>query len=351
MELNVQTLIIATLLVCSLVLILVLAVMIYGFHRYRIIAAKKRWSALIDKHIEEAIVTGDDARLADGMHSLLKKRAFRQLFLKRIVASSGKFSGAARSSIKMLFNKYNLQKEVWWKVRHRRTYIKGSGIRDLSVMEVEASLPEIEKYLNHPFADVYLEAQAAVVSFKGFEGLGFFYDLPHLMSEWQQLKLLGSIHGVPLDKNPHIISWLGSKNSSVVVFTLRLIRKFQLLVYYELLFELLSHPEGEVRKEAVKTIQKLESSGTTRLLTAVYENQPEPVKLEILRALKSIRDQKSLPFLEEQLRKSEVLALQIASAEALLHISGRETLRNTMTATSVSDRMINIIKHVLQEPL
>ncbi|MGK9121153.1 HEAT repeat domain-containing protein [Olivibacter jilunii] len=351
MEVNIQHLIYAIILLSSLVLISILIVLIYGYFRYKGILHKHLWGDIITRRIEEVIVMGDDNGLLDDRFTeLLKKKSFRYLVLQYAVSSIQKFSGSAQENIKFFFKKYKLEHDAWEKLKNRRRpYMVGSGIRDLSAMHEEQAIPFIEKQLQHPSPDVYLEAQSALVSFKGFDGLQFFYGLKQPMSQWQQLRLLSAIEGISKDYAQHIPTWMQSPNESVIVFTLRLIRKFQLFEFYDRLLELFSHSSIPVRIETIKTLQILENNNTVDQLIQTFDTQPREVQIMILKALRNLRDHNSIGFLKKLLIENDVVSIRIFAAQALKKLNEFPWLRGLLQDDNASLALKQVLKHTLQE--
>jgi hypothetical protein len=111
-----------------------------------------------------------------------------------------------------------------------------------------------------------------MVVFKGFEGLNFLNAFPYIISDWQKLRLLRSINQTPEDCTEIVNNWLQSSNSSVVIFTLKLVRKFQMLSSYQEVKKLLLHNSTEIRIQAVRSMQALENASQLLTLPKIMKN-------------------------------------------------------------------------------
>ncbi|MFD2553596.1 HEAT repeat domain-containing protein [Sphingobacterium tabacisoli] len=343
-------LILAVIVVLIFVLILVISVLIFSFFRYKSLQHRQSWTTIIQQKITEVIVDGAERLPKDTSFALyLKIPSFRRYFLSTLVSSERKFTGKAREEVSRLFKVFNLEAEAWKKMRSKRDYLIAGGIQELTAMRVEQALPQISELLKYPQRQVYQEAQYAIVSFKGFEGLFFLDELQHPLSDWQQLRLLRSIEEVPDTHFEHINKWLGSRNESVVIFTLRLIGQFQLLTYYQEVLMLLDHDMVTVRKHAVRILQNLENQSTVNQLLTVFDNQCIEVQLEILKALKASKSKQTELFLQEQLRSHPDIGIKISAAEALMVLEGQSYLRAIVTSPETSSQIIQIVNHALQE--
>lgn len=335
-----------------LVLLLIIVVLFYGFQQYKILNQKLKWSAVIDQKITDAIVYANEERISDEVFDRYSKiNAFRNLFLEKLVATKSKFSGSAQTEIHRLFEQYDLKKEALKKLKQHKDYLIAGGIQELTAMDVSENIPQISAFLKHPLPQVYQEAQFSLVVFKGFEGLAFLNDFPHLISDWQQLRLLRSLHQIPENCTDSVPLWLQSENTSVVIFTLRLLRKFQMLSFYQNVKTLLSHPFPLIRIQAVRTLQSLENTETRDDLTQTFDEQPTEVQREIIKTLKNSNDKKCGEFFKNQLFNHSVSGIRILSAEALLNLGYEEDLREFSRSEGNSEELRRIIQHALQEKI
>lgn len=336
-----------------IVFLLIIGVLYYSFHLFKKLIHLIKWSQEIDHKVSEAIVYGGEEAetTSDSFSRFSNNSSFRDLFLEKLVDSEKKFSGAAQNEISKLFQDYNLEKETLKKLNQKKPYLIAGGIQEVASMRVESAVPKIASFLNHPSPLVYQEAQYAMVSFKGFDGLQFLDSVSNKISEWQQLRLLISVSHVPQNCEEKVNNWLESKNDSVIIFTLRLLRKFQMLSFYDRVLDLLEHSSEEVRIQAVQTLQSLENSSTVEHLTNSYAIQTPEVQVEIIRALKRSKDQRCVDFLKKELINHPFPKLKILAAETLFSLGHRDYLISLLDDESSSEQLVQIIKHSMQEKI
>lgn len=348
-SLSLHHLIIALFLVLLLVLVLIAGVITFSYLKYKSILDRKTWMQLIEGKIIQTVVEGYQPLTTDSSLTVhLQNASFRLLFIEALIASTKQFSGAALKELAKLFKELDAQGDTFQKLSkgNRIQFISDSiqGLADLSNTQI---LPEIEHYLNDPNPAIYLEAQYAMVQFKGFDGLSFLNQLTHLLSDWQQMRLLSSIKHVPPASTNMIYEWLRSENPTTVIFTIRLIRKFQLLEFYSAIEALQRHPVLKVRVQVVKALQALENEHTIPTLIQLFQTEEVPVQKEILKALKISKNKMSISFLKEQLIGNPSTALQVIAAEVLLELGETEFLASLRRDTSTT--VATIVKHVLQD--
>ncbi|NML57538.1 HEAT repeat domain-containing protein [Chryseobacterium cheonjiense] len=336
----------------SLVMLLAVIVLIYNLIEYNKSVRTAGWSETINKKISDVIVYGEEELSEDIYFKALSVNAsFRNLFLQKLVDSEKKFSGAAKNRIQDLFKEYDLRKEAIKKLTQKKAYLIARGIRELTVMEFQEAIPQIETYLSHSSPQVYQEAQYAMVRFKGFEGLSFLDHFPTRISEWQQLRFLLSISSLPEDSEEKIADWLESQNDTVIIFTLKLIKKFQLLSFYPKVIGLLSIASVEVRVKAVQTLMSLENPETVQYLSGIYYDQPDEVRLEILRVIKVSKDQCCIDLLKKELAEEVPSGLKVNAAQALYSLGHGEYLSELAAEEEASEELVQIVKYALQEKI
>jgi hypothetical protein len=307
---------------------------------------------MIDEKVSEAIVYGPEDKKDDEIFNTYSQEStFRNLFLERLVASEKKFSGGAQDEIKKIFTDYNLENEALKKIEQKKPHLIAEGIQELTAMKIETAVPKIMPFLTHPSSQVYQEAQYAMVVFKGFQGLHFLNDFTYIISDWQQLRLLRSINLDPDQCQQVVNVWLDSQNTSVVIFALRLLRKFQMLPFYEKANGLLNHPAVDVRIETVKALQSLENPSTITEFKNIYEEQPVEVQIEILKAMKLSHDHRCVDFYKEKLNGVNLPGTKIAAAEALLSLGYHDYLLEIIQNDFSCPQLVQIIKHALQEKI
>ncbi|MFD1772186.1 HEAT repeat domain-containing protein [Sphingobacterium suaedae] len=349
-RITIHELIIAIVIVLILVLLLIIFVLFYSFHKYKILHDRQVWTQMIEQKVTEAIVEGNAVVRSDTLfRKFLQEPSFRSVFLAVLVASERKFSGGARTEVNQLFHTFQLEEEAWRKIRQRKAYLIAGGIQELTAMGVKDAISDIAKFVHHADRQIYQEAQYALVRFNGFDGLLFLDTVTRPLSDWQQLRLLRSIEGIPDEHLNRLSGWISSSNESVVVFSLRLMRKFRLLTFYDQVLTLLTHAKTTVRVQAVRTLQALENAATVGQLIDLFPEQSEEVQLEILRALKFSRSRLSIPFLQRQLVEHAFVSIKISAAEILVSLGQQTYLRDMAANDATPPQLIHIIKHALQE--
>lgn len=352
LSINLHELFLSLVGICLLLVALILVVIIISFVKYRDIIRHNFWGSIIDQKVTDAIIhEAIDDTQKGAFEKFLNVQAFRDLCIQKMIEAEKKFSGSIHAVIQAFYTKYAFKADSLKKMTFRKAFTVARGIQESTAMHADEALPSIEQFLKHKDPNVYEEAQYAMVTFKGFEGLQFLSNFKNILSDWQQLRLLRSIHELPEDKRDLVSEWMSSENHSVALFALRLAGQFQTIGLYSEVVSLLIHPEDEVRIQALKTLQVLENENTLDDIIQNFEDNNIDVQMEVIRLIKSLNDPKSLTFLKDQLLNSRSVSLKIAVAELLYTFREQAYLREVALFDSSDEELALIINHALQEKI
>lgn len=343
---NLETLSYVLYILLVLMLVLMTFVVAISYFKYVNLTKLSDWKRVVEGKLASFIVDGPKEILGD--QEFLKKirnRSFRNTLLEALVAAHRKFSGQARRDLGELFTSLNLEGEVWRKINSGKPHLISVGIQDLALVSGVNRASELERFLKHSSMQVRHEAQFATVSFLGFGGLSFLNSLEHNLSDWQQLRLLRAIKEIPAEGDDSLRIWLGSKNFSIVIFSLRVLKKFQRFSFYDKVKPLMQHSSDGVRMEVVAVMNALGGTTLTADLLRLYPGQSKIVQYEILKVFRSLRDKDTADLLRNLLEHHPEPAFQILSAEILLSIGYGDYLLRLAEKHGATNRVDQIIKH------
>ena len=143
------------------------------------------------------------------------------------------------------------------KIRNRNWYLKCEGIQELSEMEIQKAASIIFKLTLSENETLKMVALTEFLHLKGLEGLYLLKNYDQPLNDWIQLNLLESIKEKQINEVPDFGYLLQSKNSSLVIFGLRLISLFQQNQHLEAISALKESSLRKVRLEAQRTFKDL----------------------------------------------------------------------------------------------
>lgn len=95
----------------------------------------------------------------------------------------------------------------------------------------------------------------------------------------------------------------------------------------------------------------LENPETVQYLSGIYYDQPDEVRLEILRVIKVSKDQCCIDLLKKELAEEVPSVLKVNAAQALYSLGHGEYLSELAAEEEASEELVQIVKYALQEKI
>ncbi len=348
-ELNFHFFITVFIAVLFLIILLIGTVLTISFLQLSRLKNTSSWSLLIDEQLSQLIIDGSTASAySNELKNLAQLKPFRHLFSQKLIAAEKRFSGIASKEIKKIYYDFNLERDAYDKLKSAQPHIIAGGIQELAVMQVRHAAGPIAHFVHHQVEIVRQEAQYALVALEGFAGLAFLSGLTEKVSEWQQLRILRVLPGPSENETTKVAELLRSANSSVVIFSLRIIKRFQIIKLYPEVLEAMNYHDNAVKKEAVKTFLVIDDPNTAEHLLKIYPNQDREIQQEILGGLKQLKEPALIPFFKQELHNQPENTLRKICAEALFILKEEKFLHELRSAKNIDPDLKQILAHVLQ---
>jgi len=318
--------------ILALQVIFILYTFFKSIKKLRLFSKKEEWSKKIDEEIFLQIFeekTGFNPAFTND----IKSKNFKLLFIEKLNKALISFSGLSNSKIANIYNIYKLDKFAFKRLDHKNPYQVATAIRNVTFMNIEKAIPKIEQLLLHPNNTVQEEAMFSLVKFLGYDGLEIVNNSNIYLSDWQQIKLLSTLNEIPFNHNENIIKWLNSTNESVVIITLKIIKKFQLLEFEDYILKHLTGFNPKITAQAIKTFDTVNSSNTAHQLIELYPYQSTENQLELLRIIKNIGTDDQKYFLIGEAIHHPNLTIKKRAIKALLNIISTEETFTLLEAT------------------
>jgi len=325
-----------------------------------------RWNTLTDDMIYKVIFHEDDnpdgdqttelldivsrtnIELPFGMAKHLHNTNFRKTLIQKLIAVKLNMSGAASDNLTRLFRQLNFDKQVLKMLNSSSWYKIASAIQQIGVMELDEYKHRIFEFVDHERGLIRVEAHNAILKFYGFEGLRFLDNATYPITKWQQIKLLDQLASLPTEHFTGIEVWLESKNDTIVLFALNLVKNYHRFELFDQVVVCLRHNNPMVRQKAISVLKNLPSEKSAAILTDIYFSETANNQLAILRTLESVSTDTEISFLVSLL-SDEVDAVKLASAKALAAIgqAGIEAIQSHPASSQYP--LTQIIAQILEE--
>ncbi len=349
-----------------LIVVLFLYVLVYqGVLRARK-KQRDRWNTLTDNVIYKVIFHEDDhtdgdqrgelldiisrtdIKIPKGLTQHLSNKNFRKILIQKLIAVKLNMSGVASENLTRLFRQFKFDKQILKMLNSSSWYKMASAIQQIGIMELDEYKQRLFEFVDHERGLIRVEAQNAILKFYGFEGLRFLDNASYPITEWQQIKLLDQLASLHTENFTGIEVWLESKNDTIVLFALKLVKNYHRFELFDQVVACLRHNNPIVRQHAIKVLKDLPSEHSAAILIDIYFSETANNQLAILHALESVSTDAEIPFLLSLL-SDDVIAIKIASAKALASLgqSGIEAIQSH--SASKEYPLAQIIAQILEE--
>ncbi len=248
----------------------------------------------------EGVEDGCDAMTYE-FERRLNKKGYRNYMINELIKSKRAFSGSSADSLKLLYERLNLDIDSFGKLHHYKWHVRAKGIQELGTMGQTKYRKEIFWLANDKHELVRNEAQCAMVSFFGWPGLSFLDAVEHQMSQWHQVQLLDRLGDVRPDAFEDIGKWMTSSNESVVVFAIKLATLYKWHEAYESVAKCLQSPNSRVKLSALEYLRLMPREDTSDRMIDNYYSESTGYKLAVINALEDIGTERELSFLVKEL--------------------------------------------------
>jgi hypothetical protein len=290
-----------------------------------------------------------DQEVIGKLNSNTSAKLNRKILIDQMIDLSVTLTGIEKERLKDLYFKLKLDKDSYNKAFSRKWHIKAKGFRELAFMNIHTADEEILRCLSGANDILRMEAQFALIRLNTDNSFDFLNHLEKKFTLWEQLNVYETItfHQLSL---PNFEQLLQSKNNSLVMFSLRMIRVFKLNNTSNALIKLLqTHPDEHIRNLIIQVLGNLKIYDSLPHLKKIYKNETYDNCMAILQAMCQMPDEEMLSFLKLVLDKEDDVQLQIEAAMAINKMGekGSQTLTKLLNSDYKNYQII--IKHVLDK--
>ncbi len=275
------------------IFVLVFSRVIKSIVKKRKIRIKKNLSEpisvyLFDEDIELAINNKNYSVVKKLFGDKYKKKGLRRSILKNeILKLHSSYSGEIAQKIELLFTIFDFHLEVGKKIKSQTWNVKANAINEAAEMNLTQYSAYILNLINYPHSIVRTEARVASVRFNRKNPFHFFHTLKYNMSEWDQIKIHNALTAYQNTDIPSMGKWLGFKNESIVVFSLKIIGFYNQFHEIDKVTGCLQNESFKIKMQALKTIGELNMEQSVPVLLDYLNDVKDNDKL-LIQTLKSL---------------------------------------------------------------
>jgi len=254
----------------------------------------------IGNEVEGEDVSPEQRKIINRLRIYVQDSFKRNILVSVMLNLKNAISGEVAQTIYELYHETKLVNYALVKLDSGKWHIIAKGIRELTQFDIITAKDKINRFRNHKRREVRIEVQLFMVKLFHFKGLDFLNDLKWSLSEWDQIQLLEVLHRLENQQLPNITPWLRSKNDSVVIFALKLLKFYSQYEGKIELLDLLDHKNENIRLKTIEILKNLDFKEAKDALKSNFiERSPED-QVAFLRALESNYKDEDEPFLLKQ---------------------------------------------------
>ena len=199
-----------------------------------------------------------------------KRRFYRQQFLSELIKLHRLYGGEIGRNLRRCYTDFGLIQLSYGKIRSRKWESKCAGMKELGEMKIKKAVPTIFEYTKSKHQTLKMVALIEVVHIRGLEGISLLEDYQEHINDWIQLNLLEFIQETSSNNIPDFGYLLKSKNASLVVFGLRLLKMFHQNQHLITVKNLRNSPIKEINLQAHSTYNQLKKTAGEAISDEAY---------------------------------------------------------------------------------
>ena len=201
-----------------------------------------------------------------------KRKFYRQQFLSELIKLHRLYGGEIGRNLRRCYTDFELTQLSYDKVRSRKWDTKCAGIKELGEMKIKKAVPTILKYTTSKHQTLKMVAIIEVIHLRGLEGISLLEDYQEHINDWIQLNLLEFIKETTSNHVPDFAYLLESKNASLVVFGLRLLKMFHQDQHLLVVKNLRNSPIKQINLQAEITYRQLKKTAGEVVFNKAYNS-------------------------------------------------------------------------------
>ena len=280
---------------------------------------KKEYEAALIEYLytdsENEDVNGVKQSIIHRLKADVPSKSKRKIIIKILYNLMNEVSGEMSDSIKNVYYETGLIDYALIRLKNKNWYIIAKGIGELTRFKIEEAYVDVRPFINHPRREVRKETQLYLVNMFRFDGLSFLDTLKSPLSEWDQVQLLEALQKFDDQQICDIKPWLKSTNETVVLFALKLAQMYNQFEVKDVLMELLSHENKNIRVCVIEVLTHLYGIEAKDMLKSNFNALSLEEQISFFGLLEKLVIPSDEPFIEKHLFHKnfeiQLLALKI----------------------------------------
>lgn len=304
---------------------------------------------LFEKELEELSAMSKADYEPYFSQSYLKRPLFQDVLIHRIIGLNKKMKGEFKEKLKAIYHQLGLDKVSAAKIKRSKWHIVAEGLVEINEMDLLECLPEVKGLSDSSNFHVRSLAVSAMLNLSEKSDLTFLKDQTYPLSDWQQMNYLRIIKFVSTQKQPKIEMLFESKNQSIRIFGIKLVRMLGRLDLLEKLAEFSAQANSEEKIEILRTYQEIGAHMEVDFINECLQSGDIDLVEQAVETAKSLGDETSVALLTQLLIDREDFALRLSILKSIFELDRVKFDELTLSSKEASFEKIR--NHILDPKL
>ncbi|WP_373520758.1 hypothetical protein [Aquiflexum sp.] len=242
---------------------------------------------------------------------------FKDVMIQEIISLNKNMKGNFKARLKLIYRKLELDKHSIKKLSLKRWDAITAGIVEINEMDVIEAVPMVEKFTSHDNFYIRSNAVATMLNISNDMSLKVLADQRYPLSKWQQMKYYRIIKYI---NNKGIVKFhllFESKNESVRVFGIKLVRYLGLVDRLSELQKMYLTASINEKIEILKCYDKFNHIDGLEDVHRDLSTTDKTLFLNVVKVLKNLGSEVSQIVLMEWFRKTKDFECRLKILEAV----------------------------------
>lgn len=304
---------------------------------------------LFEKDLEEINAMKPDDFYSYFPSDLLKKLLFKEVLIEKIIGLNKKMKGEFKGKLKLIYQRLELDKMSIQSLKSKKWHKVAEGLVEINEMDLVDALPEVKKHTNSDNFHVRSQAVATLLNLSEKVDLNFLKDQTFPLSDWQQMNYLRIIKFVSNVKPLKLEVLFDSKNQSIRIFGIKLVRMLGRIDLIEKLAMISQEVGKEEQIEILETYETLGAHMEIDFINNCLKSEYEDLAFAAAKAAHSLGDTRSVTLIYNRL-ESEHLSFRLRK-QFLKTLSALDHSRFDQATLGTSDPITKQIRAHILDPM
>lgn len=281
--------------------------------------------------------------------SYLSKPLYQDVLIHRIIGLNKKMKGEFKEKLKTIYHQLGLDQVSAAKIKQSKWHIIAEGLVEINEMDLVETLREVKKLSDSSNFHVRSLAVSALLNLSEKSDLSFLRDQTYPLSDWQQMNYLRIIKFVSAQKQLKIEMLFESKNMSIRIFGIKLVRMLGRVDLLERLAEMATLASNEEKIEILQTYEEIGAHMEVDFINQCLKSEDLDVVKQAIETSKSLGNEASVELLSGLLENLEDFSLRLLILKSIHELD--KTKFDELTLNRGNSTFVEIRNHILDPKL